>query len=103
MKTMKYYYDLFLKRDVLSLTDLFENFRNNSSKNYWLFPSHCLSTTGLSKDTMLKINKNELELISDCDMYIFFEKGTRDRIAYVSNKYNKPNNKYLKHRDPKQE
>ena len=35
MKTMKDYYNLYLKRDVL-LADVFEKFRNNSLKNYLL-------------------------------------------------------------------
>ena len=36
-------------------------------------------------------------------MYIFFEKGTRAGISYISNRYRKANNKYLKSYDPKQE
>ena len=42
MKTMKDYHDLYLKCDVLLLTDVFERFRNNSLKNYGLFPNHYL-------------------------------------------------------------
>ena len=33
MKTMKYYYDLDLKCNVLLLGDVLEKFRNNSLKN----------------------------------------------------------------------
>ena len=29
-------------------------------------------------------------------MYIFFEKGTTDEISYISNRYRKANDKYLK-------
>ena len=36
-------------------------------------------------------------------MYIFFEKGGIGRISYISNKYSKANNKYLKSHDPRQE
>ena len=38
---------------------------------------------------------------NDPDMYIFFEKGTRDRISYISSRYRKANNKYLKSYDSK--
>ena len=53
------------------------------------------------KDAMLKMTKIELQLISDPDMYIFFENGTRHGISYSSNRYSKANNKYLKSYDPK--
>ena len=38
---------------------------------------------------MVKMRKIELEIITDSDMYTFFEKGTRGRISYISNKYTK--------------
>ena len=52
---------------------------------------------------MLNMTKVELELIPDPDMYVFFEKDTRDRGSYIYNRYSKANNKYLKSCDPKQE
>ena len=66
------------------LADMFEKFRNNSLKNYGLCPSHYLSTPGLSWNAMLKMTKIELELISDPDMHIVLEKGSRGRISYIS-------------------
>ena len=84
IKTMKDYHDL--KCHVLLLANIFEKFRNNSLKNYGLCPSHYLSAPGLTWDAMLKMAKIELELIPDLDMYIFFEKGTRDGISYISNR-----------------
>ena len=36
-------------------------------------------------------------------MYIFFEKGTRGGISYISDRYSKASNKYLKSYDSKQE
>ena len=56
-----------------------------------------------SWDAMLKMAEIELELIPDPDVYIFFEKGTRGRISYISNRCSKANNKYLKSYESKQE
>ena len=100
MKTMKDYHDLYLKCDVLLLTDVFERFRNNSLKNYGLFPNHYLSAPWLSWDAMVKMTKVKFELVTDPDMYMFFEKGTRGGISYISSRYSKTNNKYLKSYNP---
>ena len=62
-----------------------------------------MSAPGLSWDAMLKMEKIKLELITDPDMYIFFEKGTRGGVSYISNRYNKAKNKHLKFYDPRQE
>ena len=72
-------------------------------KNYGLYTSHYLSAPGLSWDAILKMTKIKLELIPDLDMYVFFERGTRGGISYISNRYSKANNKCLKSYDPKQE
>ena len=96
MKTMKDYYNLYLKCGVLLLADVFENFGNNCIKNYGLCPSHYLSAPTLTWDAMLNMTKVKLELISDPDMYIFFEKGMRGGVSYISNRYSKANNRYLK-------
>ena len=81
---------------------MFEKFRNKNLENYGLCPSHYMSAPGLSWDTMLKMRKIELELIPGQDMFMFFNKGTRGGIFYISNRYSKANNKYLKSCDPKQ-
>ena len=52
---------------------------------------------------MLNMTKVELELISDPDMYIFFEKIMRGGDSYIFNRYSKVNKKYLKSYDAKQE
>ena len=103
MKTMKDYHNLYLKCDVLLLFVVLEKFRNNSLKNYGPCPTHYLSTPGLSWNAMLKMTKIELELAPDPDMYVFVKKVTRGGICYISNRYSKASNKYLKSYDPKQE
>ena len=87
--------NLYLKCDVLLLADLFKKFRNNSLKNNGLCPGHYLSVLALSSDAMLNMTKVELEIISDSDGHIFFEKGTRDGIFYISNRYSTAINHYL--------
>ena len=52
---------------------------------------------------MLSMTKVKLKLISDPDMYIFFRKCGRGGVSYISNRYSKGNNKYLKSYEPKQE
>ena len=100
---MNNYHDLNLKCDVLLLVDMFGKFRNNSLKNYGLCPNHYLSTPVLNQDAMLNMTEVELELIPDSNMFIFFEKGMRGGVCYISNRYSKAHNKYLKYYDPKQE
>ena len=96
MKTIKDYYDLYLKCGVLLLADMLEKFRSKSLKNYELCTSHYLSAPALSWGAMLNMTKVELKLIPDPDMHIFFAKGTRGGASYISNSYSKVNNKYLK-------
>ena len=58
---------------------------------------------GLNWDTMLKMTKIKLEVIPDPDMCIFFEKSRRGGISFISNRYSKVTNNYLKIYDSKQE
>ena len=95
MKTVKDYHDLYLNCGVLLLTDVFEKFRNKSLNNCRLCPSHYLSAPSLSWDAILNMTNVELKLITDSDMYVFFEKDIRHGVSYISNRYSACNNKYL--------
>ena len=92
---------MYLKCDVLLLTDMFEKFRNSSLKSYELCPSPYLSATGLSWHAKLKMAKIELQLIPDSAMYIFFKEGTKGGISYIFNICSNVNNNYFKSYDPK--
>ena len=99
MTTMKDYHDLYLELDVLLLTDVFENFREICLENYKLDPAWYLTAPGLSWDAMLRVSKIKLELLTDPDMLMMFEKGTRGGVSMISNRYSEANNKYMENFD----
>ena len=80
-----------------------KNLEKNSLKSYGLCLSRYLSALALSWDAMLRMKKVKLALISDADMYLLFEKGIRDPVSYISTRFSKDRNKYLKSHYPKQE
>ena len=101
LKTMGDYHDLYLKSDILLLSDVFENFRKTCLQYYKLDPCHYFTSPGLSWDAMLKMTDIKLELMVDIDMFQFIEKGMRGGISYIANRYGKANNKYMKNYDEK--
>ena len=103
MDTMGDYHDLYLKTDILLLADLFEKFIKTCLDYYGLDPCHCFSSSGLSWDAMLKMTGIKLDLISDIDMHLFIEKGMRGGVSYISKKYSKANNRYIKSYDNSEE
>ena len=94
MESFKDYHDLYLKTDVLLLSDVFENFRTKCFKYYGLDPVFYFTCANLAWDCILKYTAIELEMITDQDMYMFFEKGIRGGISQVgSQRYAKKSNK----------
>ncbi|XP_067945243.1 uncharacterized protein [Watersipora subatra] len=95
------YHDLYLKSDVLLLMDVFESYRELTMVNYGLDPCHYISAPSLTLNACLKITKQELELITDVDMYNFFERGMRGGMSTCGGlRYAKANNPYVKDYDP---
>ena len=83
MKNLGDYQDHFLKNDVLLLAEVFEKFINIYLNFYKIDPSHYFSSPELSWDAMLKITGTKLELISDIDKHLLFEKGLAEGISYI--------------------
>lgn len=93
--TLRDYLELYLKTDVLLLTDVFENFRKVCKSIYNLDPSQYYTAPGLSWDAMLKTTNIKLDLLTDVDMYNFFKKAIRGGIVQCVKRHSKANNKYL--------
>ena len=101
VKNLGEYHDLYLKSDVLLLADVFEEFRNVCLENYSLDPAWYYTSPGLSWDALLKYSKIKLELLTDPDVLLLFEKGIRGGISMILNRYGKANNKYMEEKyDP---
>ena len=100
LQNMGEYHDLYLKTDILLLTDVFESFRKTCLAYYRLDPLHYTTAPGLAWDAMLKMTGINLELITDIDMQLFIEKGLRGGISYIAHRHAEANNKYMKNYDP---
>ena len=74
MKTFGDYHDLYLKTDVLLLSDIFENFRKLCLDYYKLDPVHYYGTPGIAWDALLKMTRPTLELLRDPDIHLFLER-----------------------------
>ena len=94
-KTIRDYHDLYLKSDVLLLSDVFENFSKTCLKHYNLDPAHYYTSPGLAWDACLKETGHELQLLHDYDMLMMFERGIRGGISHISKRHAKANNKYM--------
>ena len=75
------YHDLYLKTDVILLANVFEAFREVCLKNYGLDPAHFYIAPGLAWKACLKKTKIRLDLLSDPDMLLMFERRIRGGIS----------------------
>ena len=89
-------YDLYVQKDTLLLADVYENFRNMCVGKHQLDPVYFVSAQGLAWQACLRKTGVKLELLTDTDMLLMVEKGTRDGICQATHRYAKANNKYMK-------
>ena len=89
------YHDLYVQSDTLLLADVFTNFKNACFDIFELDPAHFLPAPGLAWQACLKKSNVKLELISDVDMLLMIEKGTRGGITQAVCRYSQANDKYM--------
>ena len=93
------YHDVYVKSDVALLADVFKNFRDKCFKINKLDPAYYLSAPGLSWHSCLKMTGVKLELLTDTEMLLLFEKGIRRGMCNSIHNYAQANNKYMKNYD----
>ena len=94
---------MYVQSDKALLADVFENFNDTYLEIYGLNPAYFLSAPGLTWQACLKKTEVKLELLTDNDMLLMFEKGTRRRICQATYRYAEANNKYMKNYDKSKE
>ena len=98
------YHDLYLRTDVVLLANVYQGFRDTCLKHYKLDPVHFYTSPWLAWKACLKHTGIKLELLTDPDMLLMFERGIRGGITQVVRKYALANNKYMGDRfNPKSE
>ena len=74
----------------------FEKFRDKFIEIYGLDPSYFYSPPGLARQACLKKTDVRLELLTDYQMLLIIEEGTRGGICESTHRYAKANNRYIK-------
>ena len=99
IKNLGDYHDLYVQSDVLLLTDVFENFRNQCLKTYDLDPGNFLTLPSLALQACLKTTKIRLDLITNQGMLLLIGQGIRGSLTQVIKKHFVANNDYLQDYD----
>ena len=89
------YHDLYLQTDVILLANVYETFRETCLKHYKLDPAHFYTSPGLAWKACLKCTGIRLELLTDLDMLLMFERAIRGGITQAIHKYASANNPYM--------
>ena len=90
------YHDLYLRTDVVLLANIFEDFRDTCLEHCSLDPAHFYMAPGLAWKACLKKTRVRLELQTDPDLLLMFERGIRGGITQAVHHYASANNKYMR-------
>ena len=93
ISNMGEYDDIYVEGDTTQLADIFEQFRTRCLREYKLDPAYYCTASGLALDACLKYTNVKIELITDENMYLVFEKGIRGGISQVIQRHAIANNK----------
>ena len=74
---------IYLKMDVLQLADVFENFVESSTRDYYINPLYSYSLPGYTWKAGLKLTNIKLDFIKDKDLLLLLENKIRGGISSV--------------------
>lgn len=86
------YHDLYLMTDTLLLCCVMEAYRNCTFSCFNLDPVHYYTTPGLAWSAALLYTQQELQLLDDIDLLLFFEAGIRGGVCSVNKRSAYANN-----------
>ena len=89
------YHDLYLRTDVILLANVFEAFRDTCLEHCSLDPVHFYMAPGLAWKACLRKTQVRLELRTDPDMLLMFERGIRGGVTQAVHRYASANNHYM--------
>lgn len=91
-KTLGDYADVYLKLDVLLLSDVFQEFRSFCFNTYQLDCANYITLPSFAFDAFLKMTKVEIDLFTDYDMTLMINSAIRGGISQCSLRYAAANN-----------
>ena len=92
---------MYVQSETLLLVDVFESFRDKCLEIYGIDPAYFSSALGLAWQACLKKTRVKLELLTDNDVLLMFEKGTRGGMCSDIYRYVEANSKYMKNYNKK--
>lgn len=90
--TMRDYYEIYLKVDVLLLAAVIQTQRKIVKELYNIDSCHYITLPSMAFDMMLKHTKVKLDYIKDPNIYTYIRRAIRGGITAVNMRYIKPNN-----------
>ena len=98
------YHDLYLRMDVVLLATMYDAFRDTCLEHYKLDPAHFYTSPELAWKACLKGTGIKLEVLTDPEMLLIFERGIRGGITQAVRKYTAANNPCMRDKfDPNED
>lgn len=93
------YTKIYCKLDTILLAEIFQKFRSDMFKFSNLDPSHYISLPSFAFDSMMKMTKCSIHLLSDIDMVHLVDSSIRGGVSFVSHRFleteDNPNNEIV--------